>query len=179
MEHIRINDKTRLEKLSLSMSQVVYAAIERDREYLKEWLPFVEFTEKLSDTEAFIGSLSEKGNRKDLVYSIWYKEEFAGLIGFKDSDWVNRKTEIGYWLSEKMQGKGIATLCVESLIRYAFRNKKMNRIQIKVAVKNSRSAAIPQKLGFKFEGVEREGELHSKGYVDLSVYSLLKADWLK
>ena len=104
------------------------------------------------------------------------KEEFAGLIGFKETDWVNKKTEIGYWLIEKMQGKGIITSCVTKLIKFAFQKLKLNRTQIKVAVGNSKSVAIPKRLGFTLEGIERAGEKHGQEYLNLKVYSLLKSD---
>lgn len=179
MEHIRINDKIRLEVLKPSMAELIYTCIDHNRDYLKEWLPFVEYTQKVSDTKAFITSIVNNEKKIDQVYSIWYKEEFAGLIGFKDTDRTNKKTEIGYWLTQKMQGKGIATMCVERLIRYAFKNLKLNRIQIKVAEKNSRSALIPQRLNFKLEGIERDGELHPRGYLNLEVFSLLKSEWFQ
>lgn len=179
MEHIRVNDKIRLEEIKLSMAHVIFDTIERDRDYLKEWLPFVESTKQLSDTVEFVKSVISNDPRKNSIYSILYKEEFAGLIGFKDTDWVNRKTEIGYWLAKKMQGKGIVTLCTEKLIKYAFKSQKLNRIQIKVAENNSKSESIPLRLGFRIEGVEREGELHNNKYLNLKVYSLLKSDYLR
>lgn len=176
MEHIRINDKIRLESVKLEMAQVVFETIDRDREYLKEWLPFVNFTFDLTDTVQFLKSVSSESNNRDFIYSIWYKEEFAGLIGFKDTDWANRKTEIGYWLAEKMQHRGIITACAKKLVDHAFRKLKMNRIQIKVAEANQKSEAIPQKLQFTFEGTERAGELHGDKFLNLKVYSLLAAD---
>lgn len=179
MEHIRINEKIRLEEIKVSMAQVIFETIDNDRDYLKEWLPFVESTKQVSDTEAFIKSIINNTAKRDLIYSIWYKEEFAGLIGFKDTDWVNRKTEIGYWLAKKMQGKGIISSSVQKLINYAFKSQKLNRIQIKVADKNFKSESIPIRLGFTFEGVERDGELHGKKYMNSKVYSLLKADYIQ
>ncbi|MEN8115863.1 MAG: GNAT family protein [Bacteroidota bacterium] len=179
MDHIRINDKLRLEKINLSMAPVIFETIERDRTYLREWLPFVDLTKQVSDTEKFIAEITRKENNKNEIFSIWYNEEFAGLIGFKDTDWVNLKTEIGYWLAEKMQGKGIITLSVKKLIEFAFIKLKLNRIQIKTAEQNSRSESIPKRLKFKFEGIEREGELHLNNYLNLKVYSLLKSDWLQ
>lgn len=176
MEHIRVNDKIRLEKVKTSMASTIFNAINSDREYLSEWLPFVEFTKKVSDTEAFISSV--KDSKLNEIYSIWYKEDFAGLIGFKDTDSVNRKTEIGYWLIQNMQKKGIATSSVEKLMNYAFKKLKINRIQIKVACLNNKSEAIPIKLGFKFEGIERAGEWHNNQFLDLKVYSFLKSDLL-
>src|SRR5690606_8940210 len=115
----------------------------------------------------------------DQVYTIWSNMEFAGLIGFKDSDWVNNKTELGYWLAEKMQGKGIVTLCTKALVKYAFNKLGMNRVQLKVAVGNSKSAAIPQRLGFQLEGIERDGELINGTYHDLQIFSLLKSDKIR
>ncbi len=177
MEHLEVDRNIRLEAIKMSMAKEIFDTIERDRNYLQPWLPFIELTEKLADTEKFIHSiLNQPQNKKDEVYAIWFKNEFAGLIGFKETDWLNRKTELGYWLSEKMQSKGIATKCVEKLIRYSFQKLKLNRVQIKTAVGNSKSAAIPKRLGFKFEGVERAGEKHNHKYFDLKVYSLLKSD---
>ena len=177
MDHLRVNPKVRLEAVNLSMAPVIFETIDRDRDFLIQWLPFVEYTQKISDTENFINSLvTQRGKKRDEVFAIWYKNEFAGLIGFKDTDWVNRKTELGYWLAQNMQGKGIIITSVEKLIGYAFKKLKMNRIQIKVAKGNSKSAAIPIKLGFQYEGTERAGELHRNKIFDLEVYSLLKSD---
>jgi len=177
MEHIRVNNNIRLEKIKLSMAPVIFSTMDKDRKYLKTWLPFVDQTTKVSDTEKFIERVLENNeSKKNEIFSIWFNEEFAGLIGFNDIDWLNRKTEIGYWLADKMQGKGIASKCTEKLIRYAFKKIKLNRIQIKVAVGNTRSAAIPKRLGFIFEGIERSGELHRQKYLDLEVYSILKSD---
>ena len=177
MEHIRVNHKIRLELINSSMVEIIFQTIDHDREFLKKWLPFVNYTNKIEDTKAFIESISKKDIKSDLVYTIWYNEEFAGLIGFKDTDWVNRKTELGYWLAKKMQGKGIVTACVEKLVRFAFRQQKMNRIQIKVAEENLPSEKIPMKLGFVYEGTERQGERHERSYVNLKVYSKLKHEF--
>lgn len=85
---------------------------------------------------------------------------------------------MGYWLVEKIQGKGIITICMQKLIKIGFNKLGMNRIQVKVACGNEKSAAIPKRLGFQFEGTEREGEFHHGKYLDLEVYSLLKSDYM-
>ena len=90
---------------------------------------------------------------------------------------MNMKTEIGYWLSFDFQHKGIVTKCSKALIVYAFDELKMNRIQLKAGVGNIKSRAVAERLGFELEGIERDGELHSRGYIDLAVYSLLKKDF--
>ena len=177
MKHLRVNEKLRLEILDLSMAEVIFNTIERDRNYLREWLPFIDATMAVTDTEAFIKSLMDQNeNKRDEVFGIWYQEEFAGLIGFKDTDWINHKTEIGYWLALPMQGKGIMTTCVSFLIKYASAKMGINRVQIKIATGNVKSEKIPSRLSFVYEGIEREGEfLHGK-YHDVKIFSLLKKD---
>lgn len=177
MNHITVSDKIRLEALNLSMTEQIFNAIDSNREFLGKWLPFVDFTKEVSETRKFVESItSQPQEQKDEIYSIYYNGIFTGLIGFKETDWINRKTEIGYWIIESMQKKGIVTSCVKKLIRYAFQKLKLNRIQIKVAVENKRSAAIPQGLNFQMEGIERAGEKHRAEFLDLEVYSLLRSD---
>lgn len=174
---MEVDRNIRLEALNPNIAEEIFLTIQRERSYLETWLPFVHSTKKLADTETFIKSIANQTTeKKDEVYSIWFKNKFAGLIGFKETDWINQKTELGYWLSEKMQGKGIATKCVEKLTRYAFQKLRLNRVQIKTAVGNSKSSAIPKRLGFCFEGIERAGEKHNQKFIDLEIYSLLKKD---
>lgn len=178
MEKLLIDDRQFLERLSISHVETIFTAIDQNRQFLRKWLPFVDFTHKVSDTERFVRSILEKPSaRRDEVYVIWYKHDFAGLMGFKEADRVNDKIEIGYWLIEKMTGKGIATAAVRKMVNLAFRNMEMNRIQIRCGVGNHKSSAIPLRLGFFLEGIEREGERHKQTYIDLEVYSLLKKEW--
>ena len=180
MEKLIIDDHQFLERLNLSHVEAIFNAINQNRKFLRKWLPFVDFTHKIIDTERFVRSILEKTvSERDEVYAIWYKHEFAGLIGFKDADRINDKIEIGYWLVEKMTGKGIATEATRKMVNLAFRNMNMNRVQIRCGVGNDKSSAIPRRLGFSFEGIERSGERHNHLYIDLEVYSLLRTEWAK
>ena len=69
------------------------------------------------------------------------------------------------------------TRAVHHLCLLAFFEKGFNRIQIRCAVGNAASNAIPQRLGFTQEGTERDGELLITGeYTDINVYSILKKE---
>lgn len=156
----------------------IFSTIDNERNYLKEWLPFVEETHDISYTKTFI-EISIAADSHDLTFTISYQNQFVGIIGLKDTDMGNRKTEIGYWLSEKFQHKGIVTRSCMALIKYAFNDMNLHRIQLKAATKNFKSQAVAKRLGFTLEGIERDGELHSYGFVDLKVFSLLKEDQFK
>lgn len=178
MESLFINDHLFLEKISFSHVGLIFNAIDQNRDFLRKWLPFVDFTHEEADTEQFVRSILEKPPyQRDEVYVIWYKYEFAGLIGFKDSDRINDKIEIGYWLIEKMTGKGIVTAATSKMLAIAFRDLNMNRVQIRCGVGNNKSSDIPRRLGFTYEGTERCGERHNNSYIDLEVFSILKKEW--
>jgi len=175
---IEIDKEIKLTQLEQSDAKDIFETIDSQREYLGRWLPFVAFTREISDSEQFVDSVvNAPGERFEYLFAIRKKDQFVGLIGFKDTDRVNRKTEIGYWLSEKCQKQGIVTKSVDRLCDFAFQQLGINRIQIKCAVENQSSSNIPKRLGFKLEGVERQGELLTGGvYTDLEVYSKLKSE---
>jgi ribosomal-protein-serine acetyltransferase len=180
MEYLQVDDDIHLESIKTSFAPIIFSAVEENRNFLEKWLPFVDQTRNLSDTESFIDSiLNMLPKERDDVYTIWYKGEFAGLIAYKDTDHINCKTELGYWMIEKMQGKGIMTKSVSKLMDFAFRNLNINRIQIKVAKGNYKSSAIPRRLNFQFEGIERSGEKHRNRFLDLETYSFLKDEWVE
>lgn len=139
------------------------------REHLGPWLPFVETTKQLSDTQAFVESVvNAHEDRQAYTFTIRVNGRMTG---------TNKKTEIGYWLSREFLGRGIMMRSVRTLCDFGFRELDINRIQIKCAVANTSSRNIPQRLGFQLEGIERAGELLTGGvFTDLAVYSKLKGN---
>jgi len=177
-EKIHVTDDILLRQIELSDVDDIFETIDNQRVYLGEWLPFVESTKRVEDTMQFIESiLNVPVENREHTFVIHYKGKFAGLIGFKSTDKQNKETEIGYWLSEPYQKKGIITLSVQALMKLAFEELDIHRIQIKCAVGNIPSRSIPLRLGFKYEGSERDGELLTGNkYTDIEVYSKLKND---
>jgi ribosomal-protein-serine acetyltransferase len=155
----------------------IYHLIDSHRPYMRQWLPFIDFSLSVADTALYLRTVTGPGNLQDKVYTIHYQEQVAGIIGYKTIDRINSRLEIGYWLGEPFQGKGIMTKACKVLVKHAFGEMRMNRIQIKVGVGNQKSSRIPQRLGFRLEGIERDGEWLRDGFIDLEVYSLLKREW--
>jgi len=172
---IIVDDTILLKELGLDDVEAIFNTIVNERDYLEEWLPFVEFTREISYTRRFVENYLNSDN-SDATFAIYYQRKFVGIIGLKDTDPDNKKTEIGYWLSESYQHRGIITFSCQALIDYAFDKLQLNRIQLKAATGNLKSQQVAQRLGFSKEGIERDGELHSRGYIDLVVFSLLKTD---
>ena len=170
-----VDENIFLREIGLDDADAIFNIIDSEREYLAEWLPFIELSKTLSFTRRFIENYL-LSDRLDVTFSIYFQNNLVGLIGLKETDLDNKKTEIGYWMSEKCQHLGIMTRSCKVLIDYVFDEMNLNRIQIKAASGNLKSQGIPDRLGFTREGIERDGELHNRGFVDLVVFGLLKAD---
>ncbi|MDH6307868.1 ribosomal-protein-serine acetyltransferase [Dysgonomonas sp. PFB1-18] len=174
---IQVSDDIVLYPLSVDDIFKIFNTLDSERDYMREWLPFVDTTKGAEDTENYVKYVLQTADKQ---FTIYYKEQFVGLVGYKDTDFDNHKTEIGYWISQYAQGKGIMIQSVKKLVEHAFTEMDMNRVQIKVAIENKKSRRIPEKLGFQIEGIEREGELLVDNvYTDIAIYSLLKREYLK
>ena len=156
-------------------AQPLFNILDSQRAKMRVWLPFVDYSLKAEDTREGLQAIDTEANPH---FCILFRNEVVGLIGFKDTDTTNKRTEIGYWLSSDHQSKGVMTRAVQQLLHYAFNDMQMNRVTIKAAVLNDKSRNIPQRLGFCQEGVERDGELLVDNlYTDIVVYSLLKKEY--
>jgi len=167
-----------LQKVRIKSAKEIFICMDGSREFLRQWLPFVDVTKTWKDTEKFIQSVvHERDARKSLVFEVRYKERVAGLISLRDIDLMHNKAEIGYWLGKDAVGKGIMTRSCQALINYSFNDLQLNKLWVRCAIENVRSCNIPKQLGFSFEGIERQGELLNGKYYDLKVYSLLRKEW--
>jgi ribosomal-protein-serine acetyltransferase len=178
MSTLTVNPETVLRPLSTNDAATLFALVDANRAYLRNWLPWLDGTRCEADTLAFITRVvREEEEGRVATRLIEHDGALCGVIGFHAIDALNRKCEIGYWLAEKYQGRGVITACVERLIRHGFEDRQLNRIAIHVAVGNAKSRAIPERLGFKSEGVLREAGWRYNHFVDLVVYALLRAEW--
>ena len=92
-------------------------------------------------------------------------------------DKQNKIGEMGYWIIESEQGKGIITKSCKALIDFCFISLQLNRIEIKCGTENSKSKAITVRLNFTHEGVIRQGEWLYDKFIDLDLFSLIKKEY--
>lgn len=149
----------------------IFGSIDTQRRHLGRWLPFVAETQRIEQTRSVVAAmLADTANP---VFTLRNGDAFAGLIGFKSADSNQRSIEIGYWLREEQQGKGLMTAAVRALCERAFAEMGMRCIVIRCGVGNQPSNRIPQRLGFRLSHVEPQGEQLSDGaWIDLNVYLL-------
>ena len=169
--HLRLLDESDADEL--------YELVDRNRAHLEPWLPWVPATTGPGGVLEFIRATRRQLADNDgiQVAIVDVDGAIAGVVGFHRVDWANRATSIGYWLAADRQGRGLMTAAVRALVDHAFGVWRLHRAEIAAAVDNARSRAVPERLGFREEGVRREAERHGERYVDLVVYAMLAADW--
>ena len=174
----KLTEDTQLRLLEERHAKELSDLTDRNREYLRAWLPWVDANRTLEDRKNFIRSaLKQFAQNKGLVAGIWYEGRLAGVIGYNALDWENRTVEVGYWLGEEHQGKGLVSAACRALVDHAFGELGLNRVVISCATENKKSCAIPERLGFRREGVQRQAEWLYDHFVDHVVYAIVASEW--
>jgi ribosomal-protein-serine acetyltransferase len=174
----RVNEDITLKLLTQRDASEVFRLTDDSREYLREWLPWVDFTKSMSDSRSYLlGVQQQWAANNGFQAGIYYRHQLAGVIGFHEVSWANRSTSLGYWLGEGFQGKGIMTEACRAMVTIAFGDYELNRVEVRAAVENHKSRAIPERLGFHEEGRIRQCEWVNNRFVDHVIYSTLKEEW--
>ena len=174
---IVINENTHIDLINETHAKAIFEMVDHNRNHLRVWLPFVDKMQSIEFAENFVkGTIKRNKAGIEHAFVIFENKQAIGRIGVYKIDHQNRIGEIGYWIVENSQGKGIITKVCKVMIDFCFNDLDLNRIEIKCATAKLRSKAIPEKLGFSKEGVIRQGELVHGEFIDLALYSLLKSD---
>lgn len=175
-----VDDNIALHLARYELADAVFQAVEDNRAHLRQWLPWVDGTSSVNDTKTFIQeSMQHNSDGSRLTLFITVDDQLAGSIGVVNFNKEHRKCEIGYWLREDLQGRGIVTKALATFADFLFKIKGMNRLEIQVMVGNVRSRAVPLRLGFQLEGVLRQALFMYQTFHDVELFSLLKSDWMK
>ncbi|WP_238933475.1 GNAT family N-acetyltransferase [Brevibacillus choshinensis] len=179
MRRIRMTENSFLKQLEPADAGEMFWLTDTNRSYLKEWLPWLDYTKKVQDTAHFINmTVNQHNNNQGTHYGIWYDGRLAGTLGVHNIDWINKKTSIGYWLGAQFQGKGLMTSAVATYIdRLIFGSWDLEKVTIQAATENHKSRSIPERLGFHLEGILRRNEFLYDHFVDHATYSLLREEW--
>lgn len=167
-----------LKTLTEEDADSLFAVTHANRAYLRRWMPWLDGTKTVADSLAFIQSMRvQASNQTGFTAAIRVENQIAGVAGFHTIDWNNRIATMGYWLAEAHQKRGIMTRAAQVLIDFGFAALNVNRITVSCAVDNKRSRAVPERLGFTYEGTVRDAEWLYTRYVDHAIYSLLQREW--
>ena len=175
---LQVEDGLDLSQVTMDDAAELFAAVDANREYLREWLPWLDRTNNVDDETSFIASTLEEYERGDgVLYGIRLEGNLIGTISLNWIDWENRGCGVGYWLAEDQTGNGYATKSCIRLMEHCFDDLGLHRFVLEAATDNFPSRAIAENLGMRLEGITKDREWLYGHYVDAALYAITAPEW--
>ena len=141
---------------------------------LTRWIPVIPTPYTEEDALGFVRG--EVPGAPDHSFAIAVDDSVVGAIGMGLNSQGYRGT-IGYWVAAWARGKGVCTVALRTLARWAFDELELRRLDLITDPENLGSQRVAEKVGFQREGVMRSHLLHPDGRLrDSVMFSLLPGE---
>jgi RimJ/RimL family protein N-acetyltransferase len=115
-----------------------------------------------------------------IEFGVGDEKEFAGVISLHTISIDNHRAELGYWMDEKMRGKGIATAAAKMITGYGFDTLGFKRIEAAVDLDNTASQKLLISAGYEREGILKQRVTRSNGsQIDMVMFAALNQSWVR
>ena len=131
-----------------------------------------------ADADKFLERVYNDNTREWFVIIIKENEQLIGEAGLLRMFHAWRTTDISIIIGEKNAwGKGYGTESILLLLDYAFRRLNFHRVAIDVVGFNEKAIRFWEKIGFKKEGIQRDGYYYKHKYHDFVMMSILEDEF--
>ena len=173
-----LEGETQIRPFEPDEAAAMFEAIQSSRDHLDRWLRWSNTIQSEADALATIALyVARRAAGTGFHSGIWVAGRLAGGVVCRDLDRQHRCAEIGYWLGTAFIGRGLATRASSLAIDYLIGSRGMHRVEMQCGVHNVRSRAVPERLGFRLEGIRRESYWITTHFEDSAVYGLLEGEW--
>ena len=143
---------------------------------VRRWLAAVGDPPTLDDEYAWW-----EERRADPDNVLWSIDDADGnLVGSTDLRVVPHaaRAELGIAIQDKTRwSQGLGTAAIQLVLRYAFEEMKLHRVELHVDEQNARGIRCYEKCGFVREGVLRDHRVFEGEYSNTILMSLLASEW--
>ena len=109
-----------------------------------------------------------------------HEGDLIGGCDLTHISWEDRRAQLGIAIGDKARwGQGYGTDATRTLVRFAFEEMNLNRVQLFVYADNARAIRCYEKLGFVHEGVLRRNAFRDGEYVDAVAMSILRDEFVR
>lgn len=123
-------------------------------------------------------NLIKPENHPPRLFAITIDKKVVGNFGIVTKTNIYRKNvEIGFFVSEKFWGKGIATKAIRAAVSYAFETFDIVRIYAEVFSDNIASRKALEKAGLKIEATILQNIIKNGIIKDSCIYSILREEF--
>ncbi|WP_214269013.1 GNAT family N-acetyltransferase [Staphylococcus pseudoxylosus] len=134
-------------------------------------------TQSNEETKQFISEVINKDS--NFVYNVLVNPDTDKVIGTIQLaiDEEHKSAEIDFIIHPNYWNNGIATNIAKTIIKYAFKVLKLNRIWASIDSNNIAASMVLQNLEMKLEGIFRENRLVDGEYRDTLNYAILRSEY--
>lgn len=160
-----------LEKFTVEKYQELFLLTNKNHDYLKQTLPWLDTIKTANDTKAYLLSAVFSDEEKTtLHYFIMDNNKIIGVINLRE---ITQHSElVGYWIDKNYQGKNITTTALKLMIEIVKKNQLTNKLKLRAGTTNIGSNKVAIKCGF----ILKETLLNSANLygnmIDLNIYEL-------
>ncbi len=161
-------------------AEVLNEAIQESIEHLRPWMPWCDQHATVADTLVYVRrAQAEYIMRNGFPMGIFsHGGRCLGSSGLHVHNWDLPSFEIGYWIRQSEEGKGYVSEAVRLVTAYAFDAFGAERIIIRCLERNTRSAAVADRLGYVYEGTMRHHLRDPAGKLaNMMCYSMLREEY--
>lgn len=178
MVSIIIDNNILLRTYQADDAQELFNAVGNSRKHLHPWLDWVDKTTKVEHSMQFIKqSLHQLHTQEALALGIFYNDRIIGGIGMHHWEQQTKRAQIGYWISQEYEGRGIINKCLQRFVDFLFEKIGLNKIEIHFVPANKRSARVAERIGARIEGLIRQSVIRNGALEDIVIAGLLKTEW--
>jgi len=180
MARFTVDEQTELVQLSAEHADELFRLIEVHREWLSQWFAWPAGVRSPLDSLTFIRRLDTQWKDDEAVgFGLFTDGKLMGVVELSNLDSADSCGRRGIWLATAAGGSCSKTRACEVLTGWAFEKAELNRLEIRTTVDNARGRAVPERLGFKLEGIARQAKRLGDRYADVAIYAMLASQWLE
>ncbi len=106
-------------------------------------------------------------------------DDIIGLVSLVSIDHLNQSAEFHIMIGNSAnQGKGAGTFAVREILKHAFFNLNLQRVELTALEDNQRARHLYEKVGFVQEGVKRAAKYKNGRFVNMIAYAILKSEFI-
>jgi RimJ/RimL family protein N-acetyltransferase len=175
-------ERLTVRKYTAGDGRALYLLLERNnnREFLRENVEEVSSLNTESEAEIKVRKhAAEWAARDRFVMGIWLKSEdkYVGEIWIEPKKWEVPSFEVGWFLDQGYQRRGIATEAARRAVEFLFNNLSAHKVIVITRDTNPRSQKLAERLGFRREGHFREARIEKGKRYGLLYYGMLRTEF--
>lgn len=172
----------KIDRIEQVSPEEFYKLVDKNRSHIGKTFPVtLANSDSLDKTKDFlVVSIDKEKNKEGFhFYARDIKtNELIGYLCVKTIHYRISKCELGYFVDEDFQGKGIISKMVSEALEFCFNELMLNKVFICTSEINLASQRIALKHNFKQEGILRDEFRNGDGELQNTVYfGLLKSEY--